>query len=257
MFAAADAYERHIGRYGEALGRRLIDAAGLKAGDRALDVGCGTGKLTRELVALLGAENVSAIDPSPPFAATVRAKFPGVRVEDGAAESIPFEDAAFDASFAQLVVNFMRDAHKGVGEMKRVTRPGGSVVAAVWDYGDGMTLLRRFWDAAAATGPNTDPQDELNMRYATADELASLWTERGLSGIRTFAADTAASYAGFEDLWHGFEQGVGPAGAYAVSISEEQRRRLKDEYQRLLGVGDGPFELTARAWVVTGRVPAT
>jgi SAM-dependent methyltransferase len=257
MFAAADAYERHVGRYGEALGRRLIEAARLQAGDQALDVGCGTGKLTGELVKLLGVENVAAIDPSPPFAARVRAKFPGVRVEGSAAESIPFEDAAFDASFAQLVVNFMGNARKGVGEMKRVTRPGGSVVAAVWDYGDGMTLLRRFWDAAAATDPNSDPQDELNMRYATAGELATLWSDVGLADIRTFAADVPASYADFEDLWHGFEQGVGPAGAYAVSISEEQRGRLKDEYRRLLGTGDAPFDLTARAWVVTGRVPAT
>jgi SAM-dependent methyltransferase len=255
MFSQADAYERHIGRYGAALGQRLIEVAELTAGDRALDVGCGTGKLTGELVALLGEKNVSAIDPSPPFVATVRAKFPDSTVREAAAELIPFENGTFDASLAQLVVNFMGDAHAGVGEMMRVTRPTGVVAAAVWDYRDGMTLLRRFWDAAAAIDPNMGAADELNMRYATADELATLWTNVGLIDVRTLAADIPASYESFDDLWYGFEQGVGPAGAYAVSISEKQRGRLKAKLCELLAVDDAPFELTARAWVVVGRVP--
>jgi SAM-dependent methyltransferase len=257
MFAAADAYDRHVGRYSGKLSLKLIDAAGLEPGDHALDVGCGTGKLTGELIALLGTDHVTAIDPSPAFVEAARAKFPDLRVEEGPAEELPFEDGTFDAALAQLVVNFMRDARIGVGEMKRVTRSGGSVVAAVWDYGDGMTLLRRFWDAAAATDSNSDPQDELNMRYATAEELAGLWTEVGLTDVRTFAADIPASYESFEDLWYGFSRGVGPAGAYAVSLSEDQRERLKHEYRRLLGVGEAPFDLSARAWVVTGRVPST
>src|SRR6187402_222800 len=183
MFAAADAYDRHIGRYSGALAQRLIEAARVKAGDRVLDVGCGTGKLTGELVALLGAANVSAVDPSQPFVSAVRAAFPGVTVEEAAGEQLPFGDDTFDASLAQLVVNFMKDAHAGVSEMMRVTRPGGSVAAAVWDYGKGMTLLRTFWDAAAATDPGSNPKDELNMRYATADELATLWSEVGLADV--------------------------------------------------------------------------
>jgi SAM-dependent methyltransferase len=255
VFAYADAYNRHVGRYSGALAQRLMAAAGVKSGDRVLDVGSGTGKLTGELAALLGAEHVTAVDPSAPFVAAVRDAYPGVTVEEAPAEALPFGDGTFDAALAQLVVNFMKDAHAGVGEMKRVTRSGGSVAAAVWDYGNGMTLLRRFWDAAAATDPGSNPQDELNMRYATADELSSLWTEVGLTDVRTSAADVSAGYESFEDLWFGFGAGVGPAGAYAASLDEKRRQRLKDELKKMLGVGDAPFELTARAWVVVGRTP--
>ena len=255
MFGFADAYNRHMGRYSGALAQRLIAAAGVAAGDRVLDVGCGTGKLTGELVALLGADRVAAVDPSPPFVSAVRAAHPGVTVEEAPAEALPFANGTFDAAVAQLVVNFMEDAHVGVGEMMRVTRSGGSVAAAVWDYGEGMTLLRRFWDAAAASDPGSNPQDELNMRYATAEELATLWSEVGLSEVTTSAADVSASYDSFEDLWFGFAAGVGPAGAYAVSLDEAGRERLKNELRNLLGVGDSPFELNARAWVVVGRVP--
>lgn len=255
MFAHADAYDRHVGRYSGALAQRLIAAAALKAGDHVLDVGCGTGKLTGELVRLLGADHVSAVDPSETFVSAVRGKYPGVTVRVAPAESLPFDGGAFDACLAQLVVNFMKDARAGVGEMKRVTRSGGSVAAAVWDYGEGMTLLRRFWDAAAATDPSSDPQDELNMRYATAEELAALWNEVGLLEVATSAADVTASYDGFEDLWFGFAAGVGPAGAYAVSLDDQARGRLKEELRNALGVGESPFELTARAWVVVGRAP--
>jgi len=255
VFASGDAYNRHVGRYSGALARRLIALAGVKAGDRVLDVGCGTGKLTGELVALLGADRVSAVDPSGPFVSAARAAYPGVTVEEAPAEALPFDDGTFDAALAQLVVNFMKDAHAGVGEMQRVTRSGGTVAAAVWDYGNGMTMLRRFWDAAAATDPGSNPQDELNMRYATAEELATLWKEVGLTEVTSSAADVAASYESFDDLWFGFAAGVGPAGAYALSLDEAGRERLKDELRSLLGVGDSPFELTARAWVVVGRVP--
>jgi SAM-dependent methyltransferase len=244
-----------MGRYSGGLAKELIAAAGIKAGDRVLDVGCGTGKLTGELVSMLGADHVSAVDPSPSFVAAVREAYPGVTVQEAAAEAMPFADATFDVALAQLVVNFMKDAHAGVGEMRRVTRSGGTVAAAVWDYGNGMTLLRKFWDAAAATDPGSDPQDELNMRYATAEELAALWTAVGLVEVTTSSAEVAAAYQNFEDLWFGFAAGIGPAGAYAVSLDDPGREGLKSELRQRLGVGDEPFQLSARAWVVVGRVP--
>jgi SAM-dependent methyltransferase len=255
MFAAVDAYDNHIGRYSPALARELIAAAGIKAGDRALDVGCGPGALTRELVAVLGADHVAAVDPSPAFVAATRSRFPDVRVEEASAESLPFHDASFDAALAQLVVNFMSDANVGVGAMKRVTRPGGVVGAAVWDYGGDMTLLKTFWDAVAAVGAGSGATDERNVRYSNPDSLLELWSQVGFDDPRVNGAVMTAGYNDFDDLWQGFEKGVGPAGAAAVSLAEEQRARLKDEYRRRLGVGDQPFELTARAWVVTGRVP--
>ena len=164
----AEAYDRHIGRYGRELARTLIAAADVQPGARALDVGCGPGALTSELVAATGAENVAAVDPSVPFAEACRLRLPGVQVEVAPAEALPFADARFDHAFAQLVVNFMSDPLAGVREMSRVTRPGGTVVAAVWDYAGEMTLLRRFWDAAISLDPAAAARDEGGMPFCHA-----------------------------------------------------------------------------------------
>jgi SAM-dependent methyltransferase len=252
----AAAYDRHIGRYGPALARSLLAAADVRAGQRALDVGCGPGALTAALVARLGAERVAAVEPSPPFAEACRRRLPGVRVEVARAEALPFADAAFDRALAQLVVNFMTDAPAGVREMQRVTRPGGIVAAAVWDYAGEMTLLRRFWDAAVALHSSAAGFDEgTSMRFCAPDELAALWATAGLADVSVAAAVVSAGYDGFEDLWEPLELGVGPSGAYVTSLAPERRAALKAELRRRLGAGTEPFRLTARAWVVTGRVP--
>jgi SAM-dependent methyltransferase len=254
--APAEAYDRHIGRYGSELGRALIASASVVAGERALDVGCGPGALTTELVAVLGPERVSAVDPSEPFAEACRRRLPGVQVEVGGAEALPFDDDAFDHALAQLVVNFMTDAQAGAAEMRRVTRSGGTVAAAVWDYAGEMTLLRRFWDAAAALDRAAAELDEgRSMPYCTPDQLETLWSSAGLAEVRVSPVVVGARYDGFEDLWEPLERGVAPSGAYASSLSAERRAALKEQLRRRLEVGDEPFELTARAWVATGRVP--
>ena len=141
---AAGNYDRHIGRYGPVLAPELIAAADVRPGEHVLDVGCGPGALTAALLARAGAGRVAAVDPSPPFAEACAARNPGAEVTVAAAEALPFPGAVFDRTLAQLVVNFMRDPAAGVAEMRRVTRPGGTVAAAVWDYAGEMTLLRRF-----------------------------------------------------------------------------------------------------------------
>jgi SAM-dependent methyltransferase len=254
MFASADAYDRFIGRYAPALARSLMWAAGVSSGQRALDVGCGPGALTRELADLLGADHVCAVDPSAAFVEACRARNPGVRVELAGAESLPFDDDSFDVALAQLVVNFMDDPRAGVGEMRRVTRVGGTVAGAVWDYGGEMTLLRNFWDAAAAVDPAGGQRDERNMRIATPIELHDLWVDVGLTAVDVSAAVASAAYESFDDLWQPVDLGVGPAGAYAASLSPPVRDALREGLRARLGVGETPFELTARAWVVTGRV---
>lgn len=251
----AEAYDRHIGRYAGALARELCAAAGVGPDRHALDVGCGPGALTTELVALLGAERVTAVDPSAPFVEACGRRLPGVRAELAAAEALPFDDAGFGYTLAQLVVNFMTDPPAGVREMRRVTAPGGTVAAAVWDYAGEMTLLRRFWDAAAALDPASADRDEgRSMPFCTPGELGDLWSGAGLAEVDVSAVVVAAGYSGFEDLWHPLESGVAPSGAYAASLPTERRAALKEELRRVLGVGDEPFELTARAWVVTGLV---
>lgn len=251
---SAEAYDRHVGRYSGGLARALVEAAGLRPGDRALDLGCGPGALTTELVGLLGPERVAAVDPSVTFARACRRRLPGVEVQVAAAEALPFDQAAFDVALAQLVVNFMTDPPAGVREMRRVTRPGGTVAAAVWDYAAEMTLLRRFWDAAVALDPSARERDEGRcMPYCTRDELGDLWSTAGLAGARVSSAVVAADYEDFEDLWRPLELGVGPSGAYAASLPSAGRLALKAELRRRLGVGTRPFTLTARAWIATGR----
>ena len=250
----AEAYDRYIGRYSQELGRALIAAAGATPGHAALDVGCGPGALTAELVELLGANQVAAADPSTSFAEACRARLPGVRVEVAGAEQLPFADDAFDLALAQLVVNFMADPEAGVGEMRRVTRPAGTVAAAVWDYAGEMTLLRRFWDAAAALDPAAVELDEgRSMRFGTPEELGELWVAAGLADIAVEGAVVSASYTGFDDLWEPLESGVGPAGAYVAALEPRDRAALSDELRRRLAVTDEPFSLSARAWVATGR----
>jgi SAM-dependent methyltransferase len=253
---SAAAYDRHIGRYSRELARGLIAAAEVRPGGRALEVGCGPGGLTGELVELLGAERVTAIDPSAPFVEACRSRLPGVRVEVGRAEALPFADDEFDHALAQLVVNFMADPLAGVREMGCVTRPGGTVAAAVWDYAGEMTLLRRFWDAATAVDASAADRDEgRSMRFCTPGELEGLWSAAGLTGVAVSPMVVRAGYEGFDDLWQPLEQGVGPSGAYAASLPEDRRDALKQELRRRLGVAEEPFELTARAWIARGRVP--
>jgi SAM-dependent methyltransferase len=251
----AEAYDRHVGRYSRELARALIAAAEVSPGRRALDVGSGPGALTAELAGLLGEDRVAAVDPSKPFVEACRARLPSVRVEAGPAEALPFEDDEFDHALAQLVVNFMTDPRAGVGEMVRVTRPGGTVAAAVWDYAGEMFFLRRFWDAAVAVDPSAAHLDEGRcMPFCTPDELAGLWSSTGLAEVRTVSAVATARYRGFEDLWEPLECGVGPSGTHAASLAGDERAAVKAEFRRRLGVGDAPFELPARAWIATGRV---
>jgi SAM-dependent methyltransferase len=183
-----------------------------------------------------------------------RRRLPAVRVEIASSEALPFEDAAFDHALAQLVVNFMTDPPAGVREMRRVTRRGGTVAAAVWDYAGGMTLLRRFWDAAVALDPSATDRDEGRcMPFCTPEELGGLWSASGLADVEVSPVVVAAGYDDFEDLWRPLELGVAPSGAYVASLPAEQRAALKQELRRRLGAGRDPFRLTARAWVVTGR----
>jgi SAM-dependent methyltransferase len=252
----ADAYDRHIGRYGLELAQELIKFAGVNSGQRVLDVGCGPGALTRQLVPLLGAQKVAAIDPSLSFVQACQERLPGVRAEVAAAEALPFSDGVFDRALAQLVVNFMTDAEAGVREMSRVTASGGIVAAAVWDYAGQMTLLRRFWDSVTVLDPSAAELDEgRSMRYCTPEELEVLWTVVGLDQVTISEVVVTAGYEGFEDLWEPLEHGVSPSGAYVASLSPDRRALLKADFQQRIGAGDAPFRLGARAWLVAGRVP--
>jgi SAM-dependent methyltransferase len=253
--AAAETYDRHVGRYAAALGSALIEFAGIEPGMRALDVGSGPGALTARLARLLGAENVCAAEPSEPFAEACRQRV-GVRVVSAPAEALPFEDGVFDAALSQLVVNFMSDAEAGVREMARVTRPDGLVASCVWDYAGEMTLLRAFWDAAREVDPERGAaaDEGVVMRWCADGELGELWHAAGLRDVRTGALVVSAAYADFDDLWAPLPTGIAPSGAFCKSLDPEGQAALREAYRRRLGVGDGPFELSARAWAAVGTV---
>jgi ubiquinone/menaquinone biosynthesis C-methylase UbiE len=249
--ASADAYTRYMGLWSRPLAAAFAAAAGINAGMRAIDVGCGSGELTRELMRRLGAEAVAAVEPSEPFARACAQALPEADVRVGAAERLPFEDDSFDAALSQLVVNFMTDAHAGVREMRRVTRPGGTVAACTWDYADGMTMLRVFWDAALAADPKA-PDEGRTMAYCTPESLLQLWEAAGLEDVRSSELVVERSYATFEDFWEPFTLGVGPGGAYCASLGSKERCALRLECFRRLGEPSGAFTLTARAWFVRG-----
>jgi SAM-dependent methyltransferase len=253
----AEAYDGFVGRYSHALAARFLQAVEIRPGWKVLDVGCGPGHLTGVLADSLGADNVGAVEPSELFALACRTRVPDADVNVAAAEDLPFADESFDAALSQLVINFLEDPQAGVREMRRVTRAGGIVAAVVWDYADGMTMLRKFWDAATSVDPGRAPEfDEgRRMRYCQPDELAGLWTDADFDDVAGDSIVVRASYEDFGDLWRPFTTGVGPAGAYCASLGESEQRSLEEAYHDLLGSPDGTFELTAKAWFVQGTVP--
>jgi SAM-dependent methyltransferase len=232
---------------------RFVDAAGVAADQRVLDVGCGPGALTTVLAARVGVAAVSACDPSPPFLDECRTRVPGVDARPGRAEQLPYGDDEFDAALAQLVLHFVSDPPAAAAEMRRVVRPGGTVAACVWDFAGEMEMLRTFWDAAQALAPDA-PDEARVMRFGKPGEIVELFEAAGLVDCVESSLRVSAPYTGFEDLWAGFMQGIGPAGSYAVALPEDRRRRLRAEVERRLDVGNGPFELAAVARCVVGGV---
>ena len=246
---AAGAYDRFMGRYSTPLARPFADFAGVDALGRVLDVGCGPGALTGELARRLGPAAVTAVDPSAPFVAAARERFPDVRVEQAAAEDLPFADDSFDAALAQLVVHFMSDPVGGLRELGRVTRAGGVVAACVWDHAaGGLGPLRVFWDAARELEPNI--ADESALAGAREGHLAELFVAAGLREIEDAGLEVRVVHRTFDEWWDPFTLGVGPAGAFAASLGDEQRAELRDRCRTKLPAA--PFELTARAWAARG-----
>jgi len=239
-----------MGRYSVLLAPQLADFAAVAAGQRVLDVGCGPGALTAELVRRLGPAAVSAVDPSEPFVAAARARHPGVSVRRAAAEQLPFGDQAFDAALAQLVVHFMEHPVVGLREMARVTRKHGVVAACVWDYAGGQGPISLFWEAARELDP--DVEDESQLAGAREGHLAQLLQAAGLHEVEESALSVSLEHPSFEDWWEPFTLGVGPAGGYAAGLDAKRQAQLRELCREMLPAA--PFVLTARAWAARGLV---
>jgi SAM-dependent methyltransferase len=248
--ATADAYDRFMGVYSLLLAPQLADFGAITAPQRVLDVGCGPGALTAELIRRLGAGAVSAVDPSESFVSAARVRHPGVDVRLASAERLPFADRTFDGALAQLVVHFMADPVAGLGEMARVTRPGGVVAACVWDHGGGQSPLSTFWEAARRLDPEVE--DESRRAGAHAGGLQQLLGAAGLREIEEAALEASVEHASFEAWWEPFTLGVGPAGAYAAGLDAARRTQLRELCREL--VPAAPFVVSARAWAARGLV---
>jgi SAM-dependent methyltransferase len=247
----ADAYDRFMGRYSEPLAPLFADVAAIVSGQRVLDVGCGPGALTGELVRRLGSRAVAAVDPSDTFVEAAQQRHPEVDVRRATAEDLPFEDDGFDAALAQLVVHFMSEPVAGLREMARVTRTHGVVAACVWDHDGGGGPLSLFWEAARQLDP--DVEDEARLAGARQGHLGELFEEAGLHEIEASALTITIEHPTFEQWWEPFTLGVGPAGAYTAGLDAEQQARLRDRCRDILPAA--PFALAARAWAARGLAP--
>ena len=249
-FNSSAGYDRFMGRYSVQLGPQLADLAAVSPGQRALDVGCGPGALTAELVRRLGAEAVSAVDPSAPFVTAVRERYPGVAVQKGWAEDLPFGAGIFDVSLAQLVVHFMTDPIAGLREMARVTRPQGVVAACVWDLQGGKGPLGPFWDAARQLDPGVN--DESHRAGGRHGHLLELFEAAGLREVEDAVLTCTVEHPTFEEWWEPFTLGVGPAGSYTASLDPSQRSRLAEIARERMS--PWPYVVTGRAWAARGVV---
>jgi len=246
---AAEAYDRFMGRYSNPLAPAFADFAGIVPGQRVIDVGAGPGALTAVLAERLGADAVTAVEPSEPFVSALRERYPDVTVVHGPAENLPFEDDGFDTAIAQLVVHFMTDPVRGLSEMRRVTAPGGVVAANVWDHGGGRGPLSAYWEAVRELDPSNT--GEGHLAGATQGDLTRLFEQAGLADVEEESLTVTVEHETFEEWWEPYTLGVGPAGSYVAGLEPEVREKLRERCRERLG--DPPIVIRADAWSARAR----
>lgn len=251
---SGNSYDAFMGRYSQPLAGKFADLVGIQTGMSVLDVGCGPGALTSELIDRVGTSAVSACDPSPAFVQDCRLRHPEVNLRQGRAESIPFEDDTFDAVMAQLVLHFVSEPAMAASEFRRVLHPDGVAAACVWDFTEGMQMLRYFWDAALVID-SAAPDEARTLRFGREGEISQLLEGAGFQQISESTLTVSSTYTDFDELWSGLMAGIGPAGAYLVGRSEGDRAALRAEMLSALDSPTEPFTLEAIARCAWGRSP--
>lgn len=258
MFSAGEAYERFMGRWSRTLAPLFVQFASVRAGDSVLDVGSGTGAVAAAVAAVSPTSAIVGIDRAAAFVEFAQRHHGGDRIRFGVADAqhLPFAEGSFGRVLSLLNLNFIPDSAAALREMIRVTQAGGTVAAAVWDYGAGMEMLRVFWDEAVALNPAADALDERRMPLSGHGDLAGLFSAHRLENVVSEPLATEMSFSSFDDYWTPFLEGQGPAGAYVARLTPRDAEQLRLRLRRRLGgdASDGPFVLRARAWAVRGRV---
>jgi SAM-dependent methyltransferase len=253
---SGDAYEPYVGRWSRLVAREFLGWLAVPAGRRWLDVGCGTGALAQTILALAAPGKVVGVDPSPAYVAFARERVndPRAEFEVGDAQALQAASATFDAVVSGLVLNFVPEPDRAVSEMVRVARPGGTVAAYVWDYAEGMQMMRHFWDAAGELDPRARELDE-GRRFPLCgpEPLTELFRTTGLDKVEVRAIDVPTVFRDFDDYWSPFLGGQAPAPGYSMSLSQERRAALRERIRAGLPTNpQGEHHLTARAWAVRG-----
>jgi SAM-dependent methyltransferase len=254
----AEAYERYVGRWSRMVAQKFLDWLQVPQGRAWVDVGCGTGALSSAVLAACAPARVVGIDRAAGFVGAVRERTGDdrARFEVGDATALPLEAATFDAAVSGLVMNFVPDHAAMLREMVRVTKAGGTVAAYVWDYAQGMAMMRVFWDVAMAVRPQDAHLDESHrFPLCRREALAGLWQAHGLRAVQVRAIEIPTVFRDFEDYWAPFLGGQGAAPTYLAGVGEEVREQIRAQVQgRLSPDGTGPIALSARAWAVRGTV---
>jgi SAM-dependent methyltransferase len=256
-WSSGSAYESYIGRWSRLVAPVFLDWLAIPPGRRWLDAGCGTGALTEAILARCEPSSVAGVDPSESFVAHARTTVVDERVtfEVGTAAETGLDDGALDVVVSALVLNFVPDLNAALAEARRVLSPGGVVAGYVWDYADGMQLLRRFWDAAVVVDPAARAIDEgARFGHAAPEPLAAAFAASGLSTVDVRPINISTVFVDFNDLWTPFLGGTGVGPAYVASLDEAARVALREQLRASLGAEpDGSIRLVARAWAVRGQ----
>ena len=257
-WTSGDAYEQFMGRWSRLVAREFVVWLDEGAGSCWLDVGCGSGALTRTVLQLASPAAVLGLDPSAGFVRTARRLTADNRAQftQGDATALPCGAQTFDVAVSGLVLNFVPDVLQALAEFRRVLRPGGIAAAYVWDYAEGMQMLRYFWDAAAAVDPGGVALDEgERFPLCRPDTLAETFRSAGLDDVTVRPLVVETGFRDFDDFWDPFLGGQGAAPVYLMGLSEAQQVAIKERLSATLPASaDGAIRLTTRAWAARGLV---
>jgi len=248
------AYERMMGVWSRLAGDVFLDWLAPKPNLTWLDVGCGNGAFSELIVTRAKAATVHGVDPSEgqlSFART-RPHAEKMQLRQGVATELPYGDNAVDAATMALVLFFLPDPAKGVAEMARVVKPGGTVSAYAWDILGGGFPQERVFQALRAMGH--PPAHPPSVEAANIDALETLWRGAGLTDVETRVITVERTYDSFDDLWSTLMTSPSVKASMA-KMAPAQGEELKNSVRAAFpAASNGSITYPAWANAVKGRV---